>query len=62
MALLDFVPRVLPRYLVGKRMGEVRKQQLTKQCKGITTMLAFEQRFATTLFGGEYKTMRSSLS
>lgn len=51
MALLDFVSRVLPRYLVGKRMGEVRKQQLTKQCKGITTMLAFEQRFATTLGG-----------
>lgn len=55
MALLDFVPRALPQYSVNRRMGEVRKQQLTKQCKGITTMLAFEQRFATTLYRGNTK-------
>lgn len=46
----------------GQEDGEVRKQQLSKQCEEITTKLAFEQCFATPLYQGEHKAMRSSLS
>lgn len=52
MKLLGYVPQALPWCSVGRRMGEVRKQQLTKQCEGITIKLACEQLCYPFVSGG----------
>lgn len=55
MSLLDFVPRTNSTVLSEwKDMEELRQQQPTKQCKRITTNLAFEQHFPSPLYQREH--------